>query len=162
MRWFRFVVFICLVTVLQADMVDVIAIPGLDVKPDLLLIFLVFFSVYCSRTDAVITSFMIGFAADLIGPGMGPKIISFGLFGTAVAYLNRVIAVRKMLHQSIVIFAVGLLAGALAYLLTFLKGHPTVSNIYIVIFATSLYSSLIGPFLFLPIGWWMRAKKRKV
>jgi len=158
MRWFRFAVFILTVTVLQASLLDIIAVTALNVKPDLLLILLVFFAIYSNTSEAIITSFTIGFAADIIGPSMGPQIISFGLFGTALAYLHQVIAIRKMSYQSAAIFITGFLAGVVVYLLTYLKGQPSGANIYAVLFGTSLYSALVGPFLFLPSVWWMRIK----
>ena len=153
MRWFRFAVFISSVTVLQASL-----LAYWNIKPDLLLILLVFFAIYCKTSEAIITSFTIGFAADIIGSAMGPQIISFGLFGTALAYLHRVIAIRKMPYQSAAIFIVGFLTGTLTHLLTLLKGQPAIPNTYIVLLATSLYSSIVGPFLFLPAAWWMRIK----
>lgn len=156
MRWFRFAVLIVIVTVLQAGLLE-----GLNIKPDLLLILLVFFAIYCNTYDAIITSFAIGFVADIIGSAIGPQTISFGLFGTLLAYLHRVIAIRKMPYQALAIFITGLLAGALTHLLTFLKGQPTASDIYAVLFGTPLYSAVVGPFLFLPFAWWMRIKKRK-
>ena len=159
MHWFRFAVFISLATVLQASLVDIIAIT--NIKPDLLLILVVFFAIYCNTSEAIITSFTIGFAADIIGSAMGPHIISFGLFGTLLAYLHRVITIRKMPYQSAVIFITALLAGALSYFLTLLKGQPATPNIYAVLFGTSLYSSLVGPFLFLPSAWWMRIKTHR-
>ena len=160
MRWFRFAVFISFVTVLQASLADIIAVTSLNIKPDLLLILVVFFSIYCNSFEAIITSFVIGFAADIImvGSPMGPRIISFGLFGTALAYLNRVVTIKKMPYQSLVIFITAILAGTLAHLLTFFRGRPAASNLCAVIFGTSLYSSLVGPFLFLPSAWWMRIK----
>ena len=164
MRWFRFAVFICLATVLQASLVDIIAV--INTKPDLLLILLVFFATHCNTSEAIVTSFTIGFAADIIGPAMGPQTISFGLFGTALVYLHHVIAIEKMPYQSLVIFITGLLAGALANLLiflklTFLEGEPTAQIIYAVLLGTSIYSALIGPFLFLPAASWMRIKTHR-
>lgn len=158
MRWLRFAVLLSLVTVLQASV-----LAGFNIRPDLLLILLVFFAIYCNTTEAIIASFTIGFAADIIivGSAMGPRIISFGLFGTALAYLHRIIAIRKMPYQSLAIFVIGFLAGALAHLLTFLKGQPVTSDTYAVLFGTSLYSSLVGPFLFLPFAWWMRIKTHR-
>ena len=158
MRWFRFAVLLLVATVLQAGLVDVVAVTGLNIKPDLLLILLTFFAVYCNTTEAIITSFTIGFAADIIGSAMGPQTISFGLFGTLLAHLHRVITIRKMLHQSLAIFIIALLAGASAYLLSFLKDQSAVSNMYTTLFGTSLYSAIVGPFLFLPCAWWMRIK----
>lgn len=159
MRWFRFAVFILVVTLMQAGLVDIISL--INVKPDLLLILLVFFAIYYNTTEAIISSFAIGFAADLIGPAMGPGMISFGLFGTLLAYLHRFIAIREMPYQSLAIAVIGLLAGFLALLLSFLKGQPAAPGIFTVLLGTSLYSSIIGPFLFLPSAWLMRIKTHR-
>jgi rod shape-determining protein MreD len=158
MRWFRFAVLICLVTVLQASLVDIIAVSRLNIKPDLLLILMVFFSIYCNQREAIVTSFTIGFAADIIGSAMGARIISFGLFGTILSYLHGAITIKRMSYQSLAIFISSLLTGVMAHFLTLLKGLPTTANAYTVLFWTSVYSSIIGPFLFLPTAWWMRIK----
>ena len=163
MRWFRFAVLISLVTVLQAGLLNIIAVPPLGIKPNLLLILLVFFAIYCNTTNAIITSFIIGFAADIsIGSAMGSQTISFGLFGTALAYLHRVIAIKNYPYQSLAIFITGALASTLAHFLALLKGQSAVPNIYTVILATALYSAVIGPFLFLPADWWMRIKTHRL
>lgn len=109
MRWFRFAVLVSLATVLQAGF-----LANLSIKPDLLLIVLVFLAIHSNTADAIITSFTIGFAADLIGRTMGPQMISFGLFGTLLAYLRRVLAIRKMPYQGLAIFVTALLAGVCA------------------------------------------------
>ncbi len=153
MRWFRFAALVLLATVLQASF-----FADWNIKPDLLLILLVFFAVYCNTTEAIITSFAIGFAADLIGRTMGPQMISFGLFGTALAYLHQVITIRKMPYQFLAIFITALLAGLLAHFLNFPKDEQTPSKIYTALFGIALYSALVGPFLFLPSAWWMRIK----
>jgi len=153
MRWFRFAVLVLLATVLQASF-----FADLNIKPDLLLILLVFFAIYCNTSNAIICSFAIGFAADLIGRTMGPQMIGFGLFGTALAYLHQVIAIRKMTYQFLAIFVTALLAGSMVYFLNFLKGEPTPQNMFAALFGIALYSSLVGPFLFLPSAWWMRIK----
>ncbi len=153
MRWLRFAVLLILATLLQASF-----FADLNSKPDLLLILLVFFAVYCDTSDAIICSFVIGFAADLIGRTMGPQMISYGIFGSALAYLHRVITIRKMAHQSLTIFTTALLAGILVYLLNLIKGVSSPPNICAALFGISLYSALVGPFLFLPSAWWMRIK----
>jgi len=155
MRWLRFAVLVLLATVLQASF-----FADLNVKPDLLLILLVFFAIYYNTSDAIITSFTIGFAADLIGRTMGPQMFSFGLFGTALAYLHQVIAIRKMTYQSLSIFTTALLSNSMVYFLNFLKGEPTPPNIFPALFGIALYSALVGPFLFLPSAWWMRIKTK--
>lgn len=156
MRWFRFSIFVIAVTLIQAGLVDIISL--VNVRPDLLLILLVFFAIYCDTTEAIISSFAIGFAADVIGSAMGAQMISFGLFGTLLAYLHRFIAIREMPYQSLAIALTGLLAGGLAFFLTYLKSQPTPPNMFTVLLGTSLYSAIIGPFLFLPSAWLMRIK----
>jgi rod shape-determining protein MreD len=154
MRWFRFSVFILIVAILQASI-----LAGLNIKPDLLLILLVFFAIYCNTTDAIITSFVIGFVADIIGCAMGPYTISFGLFGTLLAYLHRAVAIRKMYYQAAAIFITCLLGGTLAYLLTFLKDASVANSIRgAVLFWTALYSAVVGPCLFFAVSWWLRIK----
>ena len=103
MHWLRFAVLVLLATVLQASF-----FADLNSKPDLLLILLVFFAVYCDTSDAIICSFVIGFAADLIGQTMGPQMISYGIFGSALAYLHRVIAIRQIPYQIVAIFITAL------------------------------------------------------
>lgn len=163
MRWFRFAVLILFVAVLQAGM-----LANLSIKPDLLMVLLVFFAIYCDTTEAIITSFTIGFAADIISYPipMGPQMISFGLFGTLLAYLHRYVAIRKMPYQSLTIFLTAILVGSLAYGFTFIRAYFTAplrdmlaaSNIYTGLFWPALCSGIVGPFLFLPSAWWMRIK----
>jgi hypothetical protein len=64
-----------------------------------------------------------------------------------------------MPFQALAIFVTSILTGALTYLLAYItKGELVAANIYAVVFVTSLYSSIVGPFLFLPLAWWMRIK----
>ncbi len=161
MRWFRFAVLVIAAAVLQYGILSYFAVTPLNIKPDLLLVLLVFFAVYCNVGDAIIASFSIGFAADLIASAMGAYTISFGLFGTLLVYLHRVVAIRKPTHQSLAIFVMGILSGILAFLLTKIIRQPTAPGILTVIFATSLYSAVLGPFFFLPTAWLMRIKTHR-
>ena len=90
MRWIRFAALVLGASVLQAGLMDMLSLGRPDIKPNLLLILLVFFASRCNATDAVITSFAIGFIADLVNPirnVMGPRILSYGLFGTLLGEL---------------------------------------------------------------------------
>ncbi len=156
MHRFRFAVLILAATVLQASVVE-----GLSIRPDLLLILMVFFSIYCSRDEAIVTSFVIGFAADIIGVAMGARIIGFGLFGTLLSYLHGFISIKRMPHQGVVIFVSGLLTGVTAHLLTLFKSQPSGGDTYTAIFWTSVCSGVVGPFLFLPTAWWMRIRTQR-
>jgi rod shape-determining protein MreD len=160
MRWFRFAVLVLVASLLQTGLVGALAILRADLKPDLLLILLVFFALRCNSMDAIIASFAIGFAADLSNPIagrlMGPRIISFGLFGTLLSDLNSTISPRRVIYQAVTIFLMGSLTAGLSYLLTFLRTDAVPANMAAGCFWQPLYSALLGPFLFLPVGWCMR------
>ncbi len=157
MRWIRFAVLLVVVTLLQAAFVESVSIGG--ASPDLLLILLVFFVAYSNITDAIITSFIIGFTWDLIGTAsMGPGMISFGLLGTLLGYLNSIFAVRTKHRQAVVILVMGILSGILIYLLNFFKEHQAIINPGIFIWGRSIYSAIAGPFLFIPFSWVIRLK----
>lgn len=159
MKWMRLTGFVLALTLLQAGMVGAIAIT--TIKPDLLLIALVFFAVYCNSSEVIICSFILGFAADIIGPAMGPQIISFCLFGTLLGNLHRIIAIRKMSYQALAIAIVGLSTGVLALFMAYIKGQETTIEMFSILLGTSLYSAIIGPFLFLPFAWLMRIKTQR-
>jgi len=123
---------------------------------------LVFFAINSNTTNAIITSFTIGFAADIsIGSTMGSQTISFGLFGTALAYLHRVIAIRKVHYQAFAIFITAFTTGTLAHFLALLRGRPNVSNVYYAILGTAIYSAVVGPIFFLLASWLMRIKTHR-
>ena len=151
MRWIRFALLVCLAAIVQAGLFSQFIL-----MPDSLVIFLVFFAVYSSTTDSIITSVTIGFAADLIGPSMGAKMLSFLITGTSLAYLNRVFALRKIPAQAIAIFAAAILTGVLSNILNSLKNVGTIE--YGIILKTAVVSGIAGPFLFIPARWWMRLK----
>ena len=152
MRWFRFAVLILAVTILQKGLFQ-----RFPTRPDFLLVLLVFFAVYCNTAEAIITSFAIGFAADLIGSPMpmGSHMIALGVFGTLLAYLHRVITIKRMPHQAIAIFVVTLLAGTAICLLA---RESLSMNMYWALLRTALCSGVVGPFLFPPLAWCMHMK----
>jgi rod shape-determining protein MreD len=153
MRWFRFAVLVLTATVLQAGL-----LANLNTRPDLLLVLLVFFAINCDPTEVIISSFSIGFAADIVSASMGPRMISFGLLGTMLAYLHRVITIKKMPYQGLAIFISGLAVGIAVNLLNLLKSGPVASVAYSTLFGISICSGVVGPFLFLPSAWWMSFK----
>nr|MBC8482120.1 hypothetical protein [Planctomycetota bacterium] len=107
MRWLRFGFLIVLLSILQIDFVRIISVGG--VYPNLLLVAMVFFALSSTTTDAIITSFSIGLAVDMINVGhvMGPGILSFGLLGTLLAYLNRVVEIRGIGFEVLTVFISG-------------------------------------------------------
>jgi rod shape-determining protein MreD len=156
MQWLRFVALVLVGTLLQADLLKVISIAS--VQPNLLIIFLVFFAIYCEKKDAIIASFAIGFAFDLISTSMGPATISFGLIGTGISYLSKVFRLRRMPFQAAAIFLTVIATAIFCYFFRRIQQQPEYHEFWEPAFMTALYSAIIGPFLFLPVSWWMQIK----
>jgi rod shape-determining protein MreD len=156
MHWLRFVALLLVAMLLQADLLNAIEVAG--TKPDLLLILLAFFAIFCEPGEAIITSFSIGLAADLIGPSMGPATLSLGLLGTGLCYLSKVISLRQMVFQAVAILVLGFTVAVFAYLLGLFQAQPAYAGSFGAFFGTPLYSAIVGPFLFLPLAWWMHIR----
>lgn len=164
MPWLRFTLLIILATILQSSFIGDNPHVTAPARPDLLLILLVFFAVRSGPQEAVLASFAIGFAADLIHPAtgfMGPQIISFGLFGTLLSNLSNVISIRRVPFQMVTIFLMGIVTSIGSYLLGLLRAESAGFNLGAVLFWRPLLSGLIGPFLFPPVAWWMKMTKRR-
>lgn len=150
MRLLRFGILLIAVMLLQAGLLS-----NLKIRPDLLLIMLVFFAVHGSATEAIISSFTIGLASDLIGSQpMGVGIISFGVAGTILSFLQQTLSLRKTPFQAIAIFIAGFLCGLIIYFLSFLNTLAA-NDFFRSVIWTSLYSAVAGPFLFPPTKWLM-------
>ena len=156
MRWLRFAVLIIGTALLQDGLLS-----NMDYRPDLLVILVVFFAIYCDMNVAIITSFTIGFASDLIGTAMGPGVISFGIIGTLISSLHQLISIRKIPYQAVAIFISGFVIGISVYYLNLLKGGDHQPDIYKIVFADALFSGIVGPLFFLPMAWWMGIKTHR-
>jgi len=161
MRWIRFAVLLLVFTLLQAGLAQRVAIGTYNITPNLILVVLVFIAIFGKTREAIIASFAAGFAADLIGHMMGVYTLSYGILGTVLAYLHKVIAIRKMPWQAVTICLFGFVSGTVAYWFNLLRTQSPVTDIYKIIFFTSIYSGVIGPFLFLLCAWWMRIKTNR-
>ena len=160
MRWVRFLFLLWVVAILDAgNLLRLIEMPGLPIRPDLLLIFLVFMASNLSGEEAIITAFVIGFAADASGETglMGPYTISFTVFGTLISQLRRVVLMRRMIYQGLMIFILTMFTRGSAQLLIVLRGEGLGSNAYTVLWRTAAYSAVVGPFLWIALsglgGW---------
>lgn len=165
MRWGRIGIIILLATLLNAgNLLNTIAIGENNIKPDLLLILMVFFAINCGSLEATIVSFAIGFAADISSAAMGPAMISYGLFGTLIAQLRKVVIMKRMTHQALAIFAMGIIAGGLTQILLYFKISQDLSNAFSGLFWTAVYSGAVGPLvwaLFSAISQWLGVRAYK-
>jgi rod shape-determining protein MreD len=164
MAWLRFAVLIIAATILQTSFIGAFWILSTDIRPDLLVILLVFFAIRCDSNDAVLTSFIIGLAADLANPAagfMGPRIISFGVFGTLLSNLHNVISIRRFSHQAVALLIMGFVTPIFTQLLAHLRADPMPLSIVRELFWQPVFTALVGPFLSLPMAWWMQMDSRR-
>lgn len=148
MHWLRFTILILIALFLQASLVEVCAITSAQIKPNLLLVLLVFFSIYSTPYEVIMTSFIIGLCADLTGPAIGPQMLSFGIIGTLLAELRQFIVLDKIPQQMLAVGFAGFFTAALAALLFPVKGISLTVSWDAYLLWQPLYSAIIGPFLF--------------
>lgn len=148
MKWIPFTLLILAGALLEAgSLLNIITFHEGQIRPSVLLIMLVFFAINPKLETAIVSSFAIGFAADLAGSVIGPYTVCYGLAGSLLAYSGQVITIRHPLHQVGVVFVTGLVAGLAASWLAAAKiGYP--SGLTLTTLAgTALYSALTSPLI---------------
>jgi len=165
MRWFRFSILLLVFTLLGAgNLLNTISLSDFNIRPELLLILLVFLAVNCETSEAIVASFAVGFAADISGSAIGPFTISFGLVGSLISQMHKVVIMKRMVHQATAIFVAGAIAGVLVQFLTFFKTGETASNVYVVLLGSCFYSAVIGPVIWLVLSGlsgWLGVRKHR-
>lgn len=165
MRWFIFIVILLLTTLLEAsNLLNIFPSSGWTVRPSILITLLVYYSFISRPRDAIICAFVIGFAADLTATVMGPHALCFGLLGVLLNQSSQVILARRAIHKVMIVFAVYFIAETFSHWLGLLKGLPSQSNYYSILFLTAVYSAVISPVLWSILsassGWSGLAQKR--
>ncbi|MCP4449878.1 MAG: rod shape-determining protein MreD [Planctomycetes bacterium] len=146
MHWIRFLILILIAAIIQTSLVNALALTGAQVKPNLLLILMVFFSIHCTAQEAIVSAFVIGLFADLIGAGMGPQLLAFGVIGSLISEVRHVMVMRHIPQQMIAVFAAGFLCGLTTLVLSQIKNCPLPTRADHLILWQPLYSAcLAGP-----------------
>ena len=146
MRWFRFLIILLVMTLLNAgNLLNTIAVTDSNIRPNLLLILLVFFALNCDGIEAVIVSFTIGFAADISGTVMGPCFLSYGLIGTLISQFRKVVIMKRVTYQILAISITTLVVGSLVSILMYVKTRESMMNTNTVLLGTAVYSGLVSP-----------------
>lgn len=144
MKWRRFIFLIVLVAVLQASAaMNLLSLTNLRIKPDILLILLVYFAVFCEGYDAIIISFAVGFAADLAGMVLGPHFIGYGIIGVALTHIRKIILLKSTGQQAMAVFITGIVAETIVLILTQFKAPEMTKAGVFEIFATAAYSAIL-------------------
>ncbi len=148
MKWLNFIITIMAVTLINAGSVmGFITISNLEIRPDLLIAALAFFAYISDRRDAIITSFMTGFMADISGSTMGPAMIAFGIVGVCFSALRDVLLMERRRNRFGAIFLMAMAVMLIIDLLTALKTGQHITRPYLVIPLCSFYTALVGAFI---------------
>lgn len=150
MKWPRFILILLALMLLDAGQwMGILAVGQQQIRPDLLLIALVFFAGNCTMGEAMYASFLIGLAADISSEGavIGPCILSFGTFGTLLSLVRRVVVMQRVVFQAVTIFGMALLILPTMYLLILAKTGQSVSHPMAAILGGAVYAAIVGPIL---------------
>jgi rod shape-determining protein MreD len=148
MHWTRLVLVILLATILQLVLNNFL---NIALRPDLLIIVMVFFVANTEGNWPIIAAFATGFTADLISMSMGPHTIAFGVTGSLLAMARRSITLDNAVFVGIAVFVICYVAGALAQFLISFR-QPTPSGAYLSLLWASLASAVIGPYIYSILG----------
>ncbi len=147
MKWAPFILLLFVAMILQGgNWLNFICVGDCNAKPDLLLILLVFYAVSATSYRAVIASFIIGFASDVLSLPMGPNMISYLLVGLLLSNSRNLLLFNNMILQFVLIFIVSILAYLFTEALTLLA-QPSIafSSCFLSkLFIGSLYSAVVG------------------
>jgi rod shape-determining protein MreD len=164
MQWVRFAIVVLAAAFIQGSSIPQwIAITRFDISPDLLLILLVYFAVFCEGPAAIIASFSLGLAADLTYHTLGPYLLSFGLCGSLLHILRTVVTVRRTLHTIAAVFLTGLSMAIMAKIIIYFRGGSEIYTL-VKIFGMSVYSALLSPYVFAGLGMlsgWLGIKRHR-
>ena len=165
MHWIRFIILILVAAIVQTSLVSVMALTEAQIRPNLLLILMVFFAIHCPAQEAIVSAFVIGLFADLIGAGMGPLLLAYGVIGSLISEVRHSLMMRHIPQQMIAVLAAGFLCGLIALFLFKVKHCPLPTGVAHFIFWQPLYSAVLaGPMFWVLqlIGPLYRSKHRSV
>ncbi len=145
MKWLNFIVTIMIVTLINAgSIMRLITIGSFEIRPDLLIAALAFFAYISDRRDAIITSFMVGFMADISGSTMGPSLIAFGIVGVCFSAMRDVLLMDRRRNRVGAIFLMSIAVMIIVDILTAMKTGHHIARPYSTIPLGSLYTAVVG------------------
>ena len=131
----------------------------LRIKPDFLLIAVIFLNFYVDFKEAAGIGFLAGFLKDSFSAGIfGANIFAFLVCIVILAQYQRYIYREDLYLKVILVFLISLLSGFLNYFIALSRiSAPFISSFFWVIFPESLYTTLVSPLVF----WIMRRCAKK-
>jgi rod shape-determining protein MreD len=127
------------------NLLNVIALGSGHIRPSVLIIVMVFCCLNARRQDAIRSAFAVGFAADLVSVAIGPHMIVYGILGALLNGMSRVVSMKRIVHQAIVVFLAALLTEfPVAWLENWKTGQAGYRHVSTV-FGVALYTAIVAP-----------------
>lgn len=117
------------------------------IKPDFLLIALIFFNFYADFKESVGVALFAGFLKDSFTSGIfGMSIFSFLVCTILLAQYKRYIYREDLILKVVLVFLISLVNGLLNYFVILLRvSAPFFTSFFLVILPESLYTTLVSP-----------------
>ncbi len=148
MRWISFMFILLVFTIVgSGNLMNYISLGELNIRPNLLIILLVFLSSYVNSRDATMLCFTIGFFADVSGSTVGPAMVAFGLWGYLYSTIKEMLVLSRMRYQALILFLFSAISLATIEALTFFKTGQSSPRVFYSVILNSLYTALVGPII---------------
>ncbi|MGE4286158.1 MAG: rod shape-determining protein MreD [Phycisphaerae bacterium] len=166
MKWLLFFVIAAGLMLLNASaLMGLTGISRYDIRPDLMLAVLAFFSYRYPGRDAITAAFTVGILSDISGQVMGPGMLCCLIFGVIFSGMRGLISMDTMRNRLFAIFILGLFVISGETLLSSLKSGQQAVKPLLTIPLRALYSAfaaaLIWPVLdYILLIFGLRRRKR--
>ncbi len=148
MKWFNFAITVLAAALVNAGSVmELITISQFQIRPNLMIAALAFFTYTSSRRDAIIAGFLVGFMADISGSTMGPSMVAYGIVGSGFSAMRDILLMDRKRNRMAVIFVMSVCVMILVDILTGMKTGQHIAKPLITIPFRSLYTAVIGALL---------------
>ena len=118
------------------------------VRPDLLVILVVYWALALGAVPGTISGFLVGLVADAeLGRGLGPQAGFFSLAGFLIGRAGRGLVRDNFLPQAMLLFLTALLLGVTRTLQS-ASGESLLGIALLRLFAQALYTAIVGPVLY--------------
>lgn len=154
MRWFVFVIVLLAAMILQGgNLLNFTALTDYNIRPNVLIILFIYLAVNIEPPFAIAAAFFVGFGADTVALPMGPNMISFVLLATALSGSRILLRTKSLVLQGVLIFITAIVSIIFSSLLAYIFKGSTIGHFTYKLFTASLYSALVGPFIWLALDW---------
>jgi rod shape-determining protein MreD len=134
-----------------------------NIKPDLFLLFVCYFSLRNEEVQGALIGFGLGLLEDSLSISpIGVRAVSFSLVGSLLGFVRKGLFWDNPLTQCLLVFSAGILSG-LATLLAlnfFLIPRPMGDSLFRLILPESIFTALWGLLFFFVFQRWKQRKAR--